>query len=375
MPYERYRLDLEREGFQHDPAQERAILHLQKIYDQLMAQPAPAPAPAPAKKTSGLLSRLTGRDKPAAASGPAVRGLYLWGGVGRGKTYLVDTFVDALPLERKQRIHFHSFMRAVHAELKQLKQQQEPLRLVARRFAEKAQVICLDEFFVSDITDAMLLYGLLKELFALGVTLITTSNILPDDLYKDGLQRARFLPAIDLIKQHLDVLNVDGGVDYRLRYLEKAEIYHYPLDDRAEQILNDVFNNLAPEPGHRGGDLEIEGRFIPTLREADDIIWFNFRAICDGPRGTADYIEIARCFHTVLISNIPVMDWQMENQARRFVNLVDEFYDRSVKLIVSAAAPLHELYTGQKLKFEFQRTVSRLQEMQSHEYLERPHVP
>ncbi len=371
MPYERYRLDLEREGFQHDPAQERAILHLQKIYDQLMAQPAPAPA----KKTSGLLNRLTGRDKPAAASGPAVRGLYLWGGVGRGKTYLVDTFVDALPLERKQRIHFHSFMRAVHAELKQLKQQQEPLRLVARRFAEKAQVICLDEFFVSDITDAMLLYGLLKELFALGVTLITTSNILPDDLYKDGLQRARFLPAIGLIKQHLDVLNVDGGVDYRLRYLEKAEIYHYPLDDRAEQILNDVFNNLAPEPGHRGGDLEIEGRFIPTLREADDIIWFNFRAICDGPRGTADYIEIARCFHTVLISNIPVMDWQMENQARRFVNLVDEFYDRSVKLIVSAAAPLHELYTGQKLKFEFQRTVSRLQEMQSHEYLERPHVP
>ncbi|HRY17322.1 MAG TPA: cell division protein ZapE, partial [Candidatus Competibacteraceae bacterium] len=162
MPYERYRLDLEREGFQHDPAQERAILHLQKIYDQLMAQPAPAPA----KKTSGLLNRLTGRDKPAAASGPAVRGLYLWGGVGRGKTYLVDTFVDALPLERKQRIHFHSFMRAVHAELKQLKQQQEPLRLVARRFAEKAQVICLDEFFVSDITDAMLLYGLLKELFA-----------------------------------------------------------------------------------------------------------------------------------------------------------------------------------------------------------------
>ncbi|MCP5195626.1 MAG: cell division protein ZapE [Gammaproteobacteria bacterium] len=371
MPYQRYRLDLEREGFQHDPAQERAVLHLQKIYDQLMAQPEPAPA----KKAGGLLARLAGRDKSSVASGPAVQGLYLWGGVGRGKTYLVDTFIDALPLERKQRIHFHSFMRAVHAELKQLKQQQEPLRMVARRFAEKARVICLDEFFVSDITDAMLLYGLLKELFNQGVTLITTSNLPPDDLYKDGLQRARFLPAIDLIKQHLDVLNVDGGIDYRLRYLERAEIYHYPLDERAEQVLNDAFNNLAPEPGHRGGDLEIEGRFIPTRREADDIVWFNFRAICDGPRGTTDYIEIARCFHTVLISNIPVMDWQMENQARRFVNLVDEFYDRSVKLIISAAAPPLELYTGEKLKFEFQRTISRLQEMQSHEYLERPHVP
>jgi cell division protein ZapE len=321
-----------------------------------------------------LLARLAGRDKPAAGP-PAVRGLYLWGGVGRGKTYLVDTFFDALPLERKQRIHFHSFMRAVHAELKQLQNQQDPLRVVARRFAETARVICLDEFFVSDITDAMLLYGLLKELFARGVTLITTSNIEPDGLYRDGLQRARFLPAIALLKQHLDVLNVDGGVDYRLRYLEKAEIYHYPLDERADQILNDLFDHIAPEPGHRGGDVEIEGRYIPTLREADGIVWFNFRAICDGPRGTADYIELARCYHTVLISNLPVMDWQMENQARRFVNLVDEFYDRGVKLILSAAAPVLELYRGEKLKFEFQRTVSRLQEMQSHEYLERPHLP
>ncbi len=372
MPYERYRRDLQQEGFQHDPAQEKAIQALQKIYDQLMTQPE---QPPPSKKT-GLFARLSGRNKAdVISSSPAIKGLYLWGGVGRGKTYLVDTFADALPLERKQRIHFHSFMRAVHAELKELKNQEEPLRVVARRFAEKAQVICLDEFFVSDITDAMLLDGLLRELFANGVTLITTSNIHPDGLYKDGLQRARFLPAIELIKQHLDVLNVDGGIDYRLRYLEKAEIYHYPLDDRAEQILNDVFDHIAPEPGHRGGDLEIEGRFIPTLREADGIVWFNFRAICDGPRGTADYIEIARCYHTVLISNLPAFDWQMENQARRFINLVDEFYDRSVKLILSAAVPVLKLYQGEKLKFEFQRTVSRLQEMQSHDYLERPHLP
>ncbi len=370
MPYERYRQDLQREGFQHDPAQERAVQSLQKVYDRLMAQPEPAPA----SKKPGLLARLAGRDKVATAP-PAVRGLYLWGGVGRGKTYLVDTFVDALPLERKQRIHFHSFMRAVHTELKALKNQQDPLRIVARRFAEHARVICLDEFFVADITDAMLLYGLLRELFNQGVTLITTSNIPPDDLYKNGLQRARFLPAIELLKQHLDILNVDGGVDYRLRYLEKAEIYHSPLDERAEQILNDVFDNIAPEPGHRGGDVEIEGRYIPTLREADGVVWFNFRAICDGPRGTTDYIEVARCYHTVLISNVPAMDWQMENQARRFINLVDEFYDRGVKLILSAATSPLELYQGEKLKFEFQRTVGRLQEMQSHEYLERPHLP
>lgn len=369
MPYERYRHDLEREDFQHDPAQERAVLRLQEIYDQLMAQPEPA-----VTRKSGLLARLARRDQPPAGP-PPVRGLYLWGGVGRGKTYLVDTFVDALPLERKLRIHFHSFMRTVHQELKTLQNQQEPLRVVAGRFAEKARVICLDEFFVSDITDAMLLFGLLKELFARGVTLVTTSNIPPDELYKDGLQRARFLPAIELLKQHVDVMNVDGGVDYRLRYLEKAEIYHSPLDDRAEKILNEVFDHIAPEPGHRGGDVEIEGRYIPTRREADGIVWFNFRAICDGPRGTADYIEIARCYHTVLISNVPMMDWQMENQARRFVNLVDEFYDRSVKLILSAAVPLEKLYQGEKLKFEFQRTLSRLQEMQSHEYLEQPHVP
>lgn len=370
MPYQRYRQDLQREGFQHDPAQERAVRALQDVYDRLMTQPVPASS---SSKKSGLLARLAGRDK--ATPPPAARGLYLWGGVGRGKTYLVDTFVDALPLANKQRIHFHSFMRAVHAELKTLKSQQDPLRAVARHFAEKARVICLDEFFVSDITDAMLLYGLLQELFNQGVTLITTSNIPPDDLYKSGLQRARFLPAIDLLKQHLDILNVDGGVDYRLRYLEKAEIYHAPLDERAEQVLNEAFSNIAPEPGHRGGDVEIEGRYIPTLREADGIVWFNFRAICDGPRGTADYIEIARCYHTVLISNVPIMDWQMENQARRFINLVDEFYDRNVKLILSAATSPLELYQGEKLKFEFQRTISRLQEMQSHEYLERPHLP
>ena len=370
MIHQRYHRDLEREGFQHDAAQERAVLALQAVYDRLMAQPDPLTVPT---RKPGLLGRLLGRDDAPSVSG--VRGLYLWGGVGRGKTYLVDLFYETLPLERKLRIHFHSFMRMVHAELKQLPPQPDPLRLVAARLAQRARVLCLDEFFVADITDAMLLHGLLFALFSHGVTLITTSNIEPDGLYREGLQRARFLPAIALLKQHVEVLNVDGGVDYRLRYLEKAEIYHYPLDDRADQALDETFTHIAPEPGHRGGDVEFEGRFIPTLREADGVVWFSFRAICDGPRGTADYIEIARCYHTVLISNVPVMDWQMENQARRFINLVDEFYDRGVKLILSAAAPVLELYVGEKLKFEFQRTVSRLQEMQSHEYLERPHLP
>jgi cell division protein ZapE len=369
MPYERYRKDLQREGFYHDPAQERAIQRLQRIYAELLAAPAPAPPLRPR-----LLGRLLGRSQTLQSPAP-VRGLYLWGGVGRGKTYLVDTFFAALPLERKLRLHFHHFMYQVHAALRQLKDQQEPLKTVARQFAGKARVLCLDEFFVADITDALLLYGLLRELFARGVTLITTSNIPPAELYKDGLQRSRFLPAIALLKEHLEILNVDGGVDYRLRYLEKAEIYHYPLDDQAERTLSEAFEHVSPEPGEWGGELAIEGRLIPTRRQADGVVWFDFKAICDGPRSQADYIEIARCFHTVLIANIPVLDWQMENQARRFLNLVDAFYDRSVKLILSAAAPVRGLYQGEKLRFEFQRTVSRLQEMCSHDYLAREHLP
>jgi cell division protein ZapE len=369
MPYARYHQNLQQEGFVHDPAQEQAILHLQRVYDELLAAPPPPPAPPKA----GLFGRLR-RPKPVTTSLP-VRGLYLWGGVGRGKTYLMDTFYDALPLQRKLRLHFHPFMYQVHAALRPLRDQSEPLIIVARQFAERARVLCLDEFFVADITDAMLLYGLLQELFASGVTLVTTSNIPPDELYKNGLQRARFLPAIELLKQHLDVLNVDGGVDYRLRYLEKAEIYHWPLDERADQVLADAFNHVSPEPGRADAELEVESRLIPSRRLADGVVWFDFRAICDGPRSQADYIEIARCFHTVLISNIPVLDWQQENQARRLLNLVDAFYDRGVKLIVSAAAPVLELYQGSLLKFEFQRVVSRLQEMQSHDYLAREHLP
>jgi cell division protein ZapE len=364
MLQQRYRQDLHSAGFQRDPAQEAAIDHLQRIHDELMAA-------ASTNAGSGLLARLFSRNR-----GPRlVRGLYLWGGVGRGKTYLMDLFFSSLTLQAKQRIHFHRFMQRVHNELKTLKHQQAPLNSVAERLAGQARIICLDEFFVSDITDAMLLAGLLQALFERGVTLVTTSNIVPDDLYKEGLQRARFLPAIELIKTHMDVFHLDGATDYRLRFLQQAELFHYPLDARADTVLQEAFDNVAIERGETDTMLEIEGRLIPARRQGDGVIWFEFTAICDGPRGQADYIEIARCYHTVLISNIPILDGFMEDQARRFLSLVDEFYDRSVKLIISAAAAIDELYQGNKLRFEYRRTISRLREMQSYDYLEKPHLP
>jgi cell division protein ZapE len=299
----------------------------------------------------------------------------MWGGVGRGKTYLMDLFYTELTIAAKQRTHFHRFMQYVHSELKTLKDQQSPLIQVAAHLAEQTRIICLDEFFVSDITDAMLLSGLLQALFERNVTLVTTSNIAPDDLYKEGLQRARFVPAIELIKTRMEVFHLDGATDYRLRFLQQADLFHAPLDARADDMLAAAFEQVSMEPGQPDQPLAIEGRRIPTRRLADGVVWFDFEAICDGPRGQADYIEIARCYHTVLISNIPILDGFKEDQARRFLTLVDEFYDRSVKLIVTAAAAIDELYQGAKLRFEYQRTVSRLKEMQSREYLEKPHLP
>jgi cell division protein ZapE len=361
-PWERYQADLKRPEFTHDPAQEMAMRHLQALYEALLEQPQPS-------TWQRLLERVRKQPKEP------VKGLYFWGGVGRGKTYLVDTFYDCLPFPEKKRLHFHRFMHAVHHQLKGLKNQQDPLRTVAARFAEQARVICFDEFFVSDIADAMILAGLLDELFAQGVTLVATSNIEPDLLYHDGLQRERFLPAIALIKRHTKVLNVDGGTDYRLRYLEQAEIYHSPADAQADRILAEEFEHIAGEAGRADVPLEIEGRAIATRRLAEGVVWFDFRAICDGPRSQADYIEIARTFHTVLVSGIPEFSKARDDQARRFIALVDEFYDHDVKLICSAARPVEALYAGQRLAFAFERTVSRLQEMQSREYLGRPHRP
>ncbi len=373
MPYARYRQDLERPGFVHDPAQENAVEHLQRLRDALLANPRPTGAPS--RKSGGLFARLLGKAGEAAATAPAVKGLYFWGGVGRGKTYLVDTFFDALPIAEKKRLHFHRFMQLVHARLKDLRHRESPLEIVAEQLAGDTRVLCLDELFVADITDAMLLHGLLAALFARGVVLVTTTNIPPDDLYKDGLQRARFLPAIELLKSHCEVVNVDGGTDYRLRQLEQAPTWHAPLGSAADAALADTFRRLATEPSRHNACLEVESRFIRTRELADGVAWFDFSELCDGPRSQNDYIEIARQFHTVLLSNVPALDWTQENQARRLLNLVDEFYDRGVKLIVSAAAPVDAIYSGEKLKFEYRRVVSRLLEMQSTAYLARPHLP
>ena len=362
-PLERYQADLKRPDFFHDAAQENAVRHLQRLYDDLIARD---------QGKSGLMGKLFGK-KP---QGP-VKGLYFWGGVGRGKTYLVDTFFDALPFEQKMRTHFHRFMKRVHEEMKTLKGEKNPLTIIGKRFADEARVICFDEFFVSDITDAMILATLMEELFKNGVSLVATSNIVPDGLYKDGLQRARFLPAIALRKEHTDIVNVDSGVDYRLRALEQAELFHFPLGQAAEDSLRKSFQSLLPDCTHmvENEALMIENRAIHAVRVCEDVAWFEFRELCDGPRSQNDYIELGKIFHAVILANVEQMSVAKDDMARRFINLVDEFYDRNVKLIISAEVELKDLYTGGRLSFEFQRTLSRLLEMQSHEFLSRPHRP
>ena len=362
-PLECYQADLKRPDFFHDAAQENAVRHLQRLYDDLIARE---------QGKSGLMGKLFGK-KP---QGP-VKGLYFWGGVGRGKTYLVDTFFDALPFEQKMRTHFHRFMKRVHEEMKTLKGEKNPLTIIGKRFADEARVICFDEFFVSDITDAMILATLMEELFKNGVSLVATSNIVPDGLYKDGLQRARFLPAIALLKEHTDIVNVDSGVDYRLRALEQAELFHFPLGPAAEESLLTSFRSLLPDCTHmvENEALMIENRAIHAVRVCEDVAWFEFRELCDGPRSQNDYIELGKIFHAVILANVEQMSVAKDDMARRFINLVDEFYDRNVKLIISAEVELKDLYTGGRLSFEFQRTLSRLLEMQSHEFLSRPHRP
>lgn len=364
-PLSRYQQDLLRPDFHEDPAQRMAVEKLQRVYEQLVVQE---------QEAEGLFSRLKNRllnGKGAEQHG--VKGLYFWGGVGRGKTYLMDTFYDCLPFERKLRSHFHRFMQYVHKELKELDGQKNPLDTVAKKIAQQYRVICFDEFFVSDIADAMILGGLFEKLFSLGITLVATSNIVPEKLYENGLQRQRFLPAIAEIQKHCEVVNVDGGVDYRLRTLAQAELYYTPLGEKAEQGLMKNLLNLSLAHVSEEQMITINGRELKSRYASDDIVWFDFTVLCDGPRSQNDYIEIAKLYQAVIVSNVPQMDRELDDQVRRFINMVDEFYDRGVKLIMSADAGIAQLYLGGKLSFEFERTQSRLLEMQSSEYLASEH--
>jgi cell division protein ZapE len=357
-PLARYHAEIERLGWSRDPDQEAVARRLDELHRRLLVAP-------PRRRA------LFRRARPVTPE----RGLYLWGDTGRGKTWLVDLFYKCLPFPGKLRRHFHRFMADVHEELKDLRAHADPLAQVADRLTGRARVICFDEFFVSDIADAMILGTLFERLFARGVTLVATSNVPPGELYRDGLQRARFLPAIALLEAHTEVLQVGGETDYRFRLLERAEIYHAPLDEAAEAGLAAYFDAAAPEDTRNRGPLRVLGRDIPVRCRADGVAWFDFGAICGGPRSQADYIEIARSFHTVLVAGVPQFTPATENEARRFIALVDEFYDRSVKLILSAAVPLESLYRGSRLAFEFRRTASRLEEMQSRSYLAAPHLP
>ena len=311
-------------------------------------------------------------DRLLRRRGAPVRGLYIWGGVGRGKTYLMDLFHDTLPFADKRRLHFHRFMQRVHTDLRSLAGRANPLNAVADRFAQEARVLCFDEFYVSDIGDAMILAELLAGLFDRGVTLVATSNTEPAKLYENGLQRRRFLPAIDLIERNAQVVHVGGDMDYRLRVLRRDGIYRC---DGNNEALAASFRALAHMPPTEAVELAVNGRPIRARYCAEDVVWFDFAAVCDGPRSQDDYIELARLFSTVVVDGVPVFDAAKEDQARRFIGLIDEFYDRNVKVLLGAAAPIDDLYRGERLATEFERTMSRVNEMQSDAYLSRTHRP
>ena len=354
-----YQLSIEQQGHTRDSAQEIVVDRLADLQGHIAAFSRPW--------------QKLGR-KLRIGTGVAVPGIYLWGDVGRGKTFLMDLFFETLPVDKKTRIHFHRMMADVHRRLNILGDVEDPLDKVAADIAEEARVLCFDEFFVSDIADAMILGRLLDGLIRRGVTFVATSNSPPAELYPNGLQRERFLPAIELLENSTRVLHLDGDTDYRLRLLQQAGTYLTPVNADTTAKLSHYFKEIASGDPVEGHLLDVLGRQIPSERCAKGVVWFDFESICDGPRSQQDYIEIARWYPTVIISGIPVLATDKENQARRFIALVDEFYDRKVKLIVSAEAGLESIYEGQKLAFEFQRTTSRLVEMQSTTYLHSPHL-
>jgi cell division protein ZapE len=355
----RYEAQLRERGFSPDSAQLAAVAHLDALRSRLIA--------AASARPRWLAPLLPGRGRTP------VRGLYLWGGVGRGKTWLMDLFFDSLPLSERRRLHFHRFMHEVHARLKQLPPQREPLERLAADIARSVRVLCFDELFVTDIADAMILGGLFAGLLRRGVTLVATSNVPPAQLYRDGLQRQRFAPAIALLEEHTQVLEVAGPTDYRLRQLTHAGTYLLTGSAAVEHQLRQLFDELGGTGVQEGGTIQIEERPIPVVRLAHGAVWFEFAALCAGARSQEDYIEIAREFQTVFLANVPVLARGHEDEARRLIALVDELYDRNVNLIVSAAAQPAQLYAGERVRAQFARTASRLTEMQSREYLARQH--
>ena len=354
-----------------DPAQKDVMDELQLIYSAIVNQKPVVPV-KPKKSLSSIFSRKS--TKESVAKRESVKGLYLYGGVGRGKTHLVDFFFDHLPVEKKVRLHFHRFMQIVHEELAKLDGVSDPLKEVAKSFTDKAQVLCFDEFHVIDITDAMLLGRLLEHLFDDGLVLVTTSNFHPDDLYKNGLQRDRFVPAINLLKDNTKLVEMGGDYDYRSEAFKELGVYYFASDDKSEKRLDDHFHQLSGvelyEDKH---EIIINTRMIPVKKLNVDVVWFEFDDLCNTPRSTEDFTQIASYFKTVLISNIPKMDANMDDAARRFINLIDTFYDMNVNIVVSSEAEPERLYSGQKLAFEFDRAVSRINEMQTTKYIESEH--
>ncbi|VAW62405.1 ATPase, AFG1 family [hydrothermal vent metagenome] len=372
-----YIRQLQKNNYQADSEQEKIVQHLQQLQLQLEQQ-------QKKKQTLGykiksflrlphsykkIYSRTQPEHQPT--------GAYIWGDVGRGKTWLMDMFYDTIDTnslsgQHKIRLHFNHFMQLIHDQLSLIDEQKKPLQHIARAFAQRYQLLCLDEFHVSDITDAMLLYGLLETLFEQGVVLVTTSNQPPDELYRNGLQRERFLPAIELIKTYSETLTLEGKTDHRLRILDKADIW-YLHSQTSHQQLEARFMELITSPAQRNHKIHINYRQIETRLYTCNTIWFDFNIICGHPRSSTDYIEIARQFNTVFIHHIEQMDEGKNDKARRFINMIDEFYDRNVNLLCSAESLPEALYSGKQLSFEFKRTISRLQEMRSHDYMQRPH--
>jgi cell division protein ZapE len=363
-PGQRYRNGVQGHRWEDDRAQHAALAEFDRLHAALLTRATPAAG------MFGRLRSLLGNDRSDAPDG-----LYLWGRVGRGKTFLMDLFVASLPQGTALRRHFHRFMREVHTALRELEsdRQTDPLQQIARDIASRTRVLCLDAFIVDDIGDAMILGGLLKGLFAHGTTLVTTSNTAPENLYANGLQRARFMPAITLLQRHCAVRELASDHDWRLRALEQAPIYQTPPGNEASRALSRIFGDYVRGNIVEGGQLRINDRPIAVQRHADNIAWFDFDALCDGPRGNDDYIDLATRYPAVIVANVPCFGPYNHDPAKRFIHLVDEFYDRHVKLIVSAATPIIDLYEGDRLRAEFARTESRLIEMQSEEYLALPH--